>query len=200
MELVEGRDVLRATEEAPWQLILDLLVQVCRALSYVHSRKLIHYDIKPANVVVDDHDHVKVLDFGLASAKTIGSRGQWGGTPAYMAPELTDPEAFVDHRADLYSLGIMAYHLLCRRLPFEGRSHSELFRMHRFQALEFSDSDRQAIPSWLPGGDRASVRQASGRSLPDGQRGHRRHQSAAVSCTSWRRSRRAKATSFRAAS
>ncbi|MGB6334669.1 MAG: protein kinase [Thermoanaerobaculia bacterium] len=150
MELVEGRDVLRTTEEAPWQLILDLLVQVCRALSYVHSRKLIHYDIKPANVVVGDHDHVKVLDFGLASAKTIGSRGQWGGTPAYMAPELTDPEAFVDHRADLYSLGIMAYHLLCRRLPFEGRTHSELFRMHRFEALEFSDSDRQGIPSWLP--------------------------------------------------
>ena len=149
MEFVEGRDVFRATDDASWRQILDLLVQVCRALSYVHSRKLIHYDIKPANVVVDDLDHLKVLDFGLASAKTIGSRGQWGGTPAYMAPELTDPETFVDHRADLYSLGIVAYHLLCRRLPFEGRSRAELFRMHRFQTLEFSESDRQATPSWL---------------------------------------------------
>jgi histidine kinase len=149
MEFVEGRDIFRATEGASWQQIVALLIQVCRALSYVHSRKLIHYDIKPGNVLVGDKDRVKVLDFGLAAVKSVG-RGAWrGGTPGYMAPELADPEALVDHRSDLYSLGIMAYQLFCRQLPFRSQSMSELLRMHRFQKLGFDESGWKAIPSWV---------------------------------------------------
>ncbi len=92
---------------------------------------------------------VKVLDFGLAAVKSIGP-GEWkGGTPAYMAPEQADPEALVDHRSDLYSLGIMAYQLFSRQLPFCANSVSELFRMHRFQALEFDKSEWKDIPKWM---------------------------------------------------
>ena len=149
MEFVEGRNILLATEGASWQQIVNLLIQVCRALSYVHSRKLIHYDIKPGNVLVGDEGQVKVLDFGLAAVKSIGP-GEWrGGTPGYMASELTDPEALVDHRSDLYSLGIMAYQLFCRQRPFRSSSVSELFRMHRFQSLGFDESEWKVIPSWL---------------------------------------------------
>lgn len=149
MEFVAGRDIFGATEGASWQQIVALLIQVCRALSYVHSRKLIHYDIKPSNVLVDDKDRVKVLDFGLAAVKTVGP-GEWrGGTPGYMAPELADPEALVDHRSDLYSLGIMAYQLFCRQLPFRSRSISDLFRMHRFQKLGFDEPEWKEIPSWI---------------------------------------------------
>ncbi len=149
MEFVEGRNIFLATEGLSWQQIVALLIQVCRALSYVHSRKLIHYDIKPGNVLVSDEGQVKVLDFGLAAVKSIGP-GEWrGGTPGYMASELTDPEALVDHRSDLYSLGIMAYQLFCRQRPFRSSSVSELFRMHRFQSLGFDESEWKVIPSWL---------------------------------------------------
>ena len=149
MEFVEGRNIFLATEEVNWQHIVALLVEVCRALSYVHSRKLIHYDIKPGNVLVNDEGQVKVLDFGLAAVKSIGP-GEWrGGTPGYMAPELSDPEALVDHRSDLYSLGIMAYQLFCRQLPFRSTSVSELFRMHRFQSIGFDENNWKTIPSWL---------------------------------------------------
>ncbi len=149
MEFVDGRDMLRATEGLSWQPIVSLLIQVCRALSYVHSRKLIHYDIKPGNVIVDNEGNVKVLDFGLAAVKSIGP-GEWrGGTPAYMAPELADPESLVDHRSDLYSLGIMAYQLFSRQLPFRSNSVSDLFRMHRYQSFDFSESEWKSIPPWL---------------------------------------------------
>jgi predicted ATPase len=149
MEFVEARDIFRATEGLSWQQILSLLIQVCRALSYVHSRRIIHYDIKPGNVLVDNQGHVKVLDFGLAAVKSIGP-GEWrGGTPAYMAPEQADPEALVDHRSDLYSLGIMAYQLFSRHLPFRPDSVTDLFRMHRFQPLGFDESEWAEIPPWL---------------------------------------------------
>jgi predicted ATPase len=149
MEFVAGRNIFGATEGASWQQIVPLLIQVCRALSYVHSRKLIHYDIKPRNVLVDDEDRVKVLDFGLAAVKTVGPREWRGGTPDYMAPELGDPEALVDHRSDLYSLGIMAYQLFCRQLPFRSRTISDLIRMHRFQELVFDEPEWKEIPSWV---------------------------------------------------
>jgi predicted ATPase/predicted Ser/Thr protein kinase len=149
MEFVEGRDIFLSTEGASWQHVIALLIDVCRALSYVHSRKLIHYDIKPGNVLVSDEGHVKVLDFGLAAVKSIGP-GEWrGGTPGYMAPELADPEALVDHRSDLYSLGIMAYQLLCRELPFRSTSVSDLLQMHRFQSLGFDEYNWNTIPPWL---------------------------------------------------
>jgi len=149
MEFVEGHNIFHATKDANWQQIIALLVQVCRALSYVHSRKLIHYDIKPSNVMVDDEGHVKVLDFGLAAVKSIGP-GEWrGGTPGYMAPELADSEALVDHRSDLYSLGIMAYQLLCRELPFRATSLSDILQMHRFQPLGFDEPNWKIIPSWV---------------------------------------------------
>lgn len=149
MEFVEGRDIFSSTEGLSWQQTLSLLIQVCRALSYVHSRKLIHYDIKPGNVLVDKEGQVKVLDFGLAAVKSIGP-GEWrGGTPAYMAPEQTDPEALVDHRSDLYALGIMSYQLFSRQLPFRSSSESELFRLHRFQSLAFNEAAWKVIPSWL---------------------------------------------------
>jgi len=149
MEYVEGRNIFHATEDASWQQTVFLLVEVCRALSYVHSRRLIHYDIKPSNVMVDDKGHLKVLDFGLAAVKSVGP-GEWkGGTPGYMAPEMADPDALVDHRSDLYSLGIMAYQLFCRQLPFRSTSMSDLLRMHRFQPLDFHEPHWKTIPSWV---------------------------------------------------
>ncbi|MDH3253842.1 MAG: protein kinase [Acidobacteriota bacterium] len=149
MEFVDGSDILKATENADWKHVVDHVVQVCRALSYVHSRKIIHYDIKPGNVLVDQAGRAKVLDFGLAATKPIGPAASSAGTPLYMAPEMADPETFVDHRIDLYSLGALTFELLCRRSLFPARSWPELLEMHRTQRPEFNEAEKESVPQWL---------------------------------------------------
>ena len=145
MQYVHGRELWSATLTLDWKEILGLLVQVCRALAYVHSRRIIHFDVKPANILVDAEGRIRVLDFGIAGARPHGAIG----TPAYMAPELTSPAAHVDHRADLYALGITAYALFCRRLPFRATSVSELIRQHQLEPLTFDAEDQRELPEWL---------------------------------------------------
>src|SRR5262249_417728 len=126
MDYVAGSDLLSASAGQPLERIVELMVGVCRALGYMHSRRVVHFAVKAGNVVVDEDGKVKVLDFGLVGA---GKSGNLIGTPAYMAPELSRG-AGIDHRADLYSLGIMFFQLVCRELPFSATSLLELLRMH----------------------------------------------------------------------
>ncbi len=148
MEYIEGQTVFQATDAAAWSDVLDLLVPVCRALAYVHSRQFIHFDLKPENVLVDGRNVVKVLDFGVAGVRHAGTP-MWRGTPHYMAPELMSPDAPIDHRADLYSLGIMAYELLCRRLPFNGPTPFALAAHHHGTPLVFDAEAQARVPEWL---------------------------------------------------
>jgi len=148
LEFVPGRDIYEATREGEWRRIVDLLVQVCRALAYMHSREVVHFDLKPGNVLVTDDGQVKVLDFGLAGARARAGSGRAFGTPSYMAPELA-MGGDVDHRADLYCLGIMAYQLLTGRLPFEGDSVVTLAFHHCYTDLEFDEENLAALPVWL---------------------------------------------------
>jgi tetratricopeptide (TPR) repeat protein len=106
------------------ELLLTVTVQLCRALQYIHSRGIVHRDVKPANVLLDgrpdaDGIDVKLTDFGLASlpAGAQGTSPSTGGTPAYAAPEALAGSA-VDSRADLFSLGVLVYELCTGRLPF----------------------------------------------------------------------------------
>jgi len=146
MQMIAGRDVYQVTEGAPWQTSLDLLVQVCRALAYIHSRRLIHFDIKPANVLVDPSGVVKVLDFGIATMRPAGALRRLRGTPAYMAPEIAATQV-VDHRVDLFSLGILAYQLFCRALPYAGQSSIDI--LHKTHPVAFTAAQRDALPEWL---------------------------------------------------
>jgi serine/threonine protein kinase/tetratricopeptide (TPR) repeat protein len=148
MELVHGTNILDATERKDWRQVVDLLVPLCRALSYVHSRGIIHFDIKPANILVDDIGVIKVLDFGVAGLKKLSSEKFIGGTAYYMAPELSTGD-FVDHRADLYSLGILIYRLLCRDLPFKGPFFLDLIKQHQQSPLVWSKEAEVKIPGWL---------------------------------------------------
>ena len=126
MEFVEGttlHHLIKAVGLKPVQS-LELIVGVCEALQYAHSEGVIHRDIKPANILVDTKGRVKVTDFGLARMDTAKTPEQWGqtmtgmvlGTPDYMSPE-QKKGIRVDHRADIYSLGVMLYEMLCGEIP-----------------------------------------------------------------------------------
>ena len=125
MEYVDGVN-LRQTIEAdglePAQA-LALVPQICEALQYAHDQGVVHRDIKPENILLDKNGKVKIADFGLA--KLVGGGGarrltrteQIMGTPNYMAPEQIENTGEVDHRADIYSLGVVFYELLTGGLP-----------------------------------------------------------------------------------
>ncbi|MBX7246152.1 MAG: serine/threonine protein kinase [Candidatus Sumerlaeaceae bacterium] len=125
MEYVEGtnlRQVLR-TGVSPKEA-LALVPQVCAALQYAHNAGIVHRDIKPENILINLKGEIKIADFGLA--KLLPGNGAQGmphgsvtviGTPAYMAPEQIESPATVDHRADVYALGVVFYELLTGELP-----------------------------------------------------------------------------------
>jgi hypothetical protein len=144
MELLEGlnlESLVRRHGPLPAGRVVHILRQVCASLEEAHVRGLVHRDIKPANIHVGRvglvYDFVKVLDFGLVKPITDGTlehslATQGGlviGTPGYMAPEIA-LSASVDGRADLYSLGCVAYYLLTGRQVFEGDTVMQVFAQH----------------------------------------------------------------------
>ncbi len=134
MEYVEGTDLHRMIHGPGLsaEQTLEITIGVCEALQYAHGKGVVHRDIKPANVMVSTEGQVKVADFGLArlsapDAQSPGTTvtGTVMGTPDYMAPEQTRG-LHVDHRADIYSLGVMLYEMLCGQVPrgvFDPPSH-----------------------------------------------------------------------------
>lgn len=135
MDFVDGAD-LRQLINAGELTVKDALTwvpQICDALQYAHDQGVVHRDIKPENVLVDQDGDVHIADFGLAKvlstdrdALSLTRTRQGLGTPHYMAPEQVADAGEVDHRADIYSLGVMLYELLTGKLPigrFEPPSH-----------------------------------------------------------------------------
>jgi serine/threonine-protein kinase len=132
MELLDGISLERLVQTyGPIEpaRVVYMLRQVCHSLAEAHERGLVHRDIKPANIFVcrlgPDDDFVKVLDFGLvkhssraATATQLTMPGNAAGTPAYMAPEVALASPDVDGRADIYSLGCVAYYLVTGQFVF----------------------------------------------------------------------------------
>ena len=126
MEFVDGltlRQLLDAGKLAP-QEALAIVPQICEALQFAHDKGVVHRDIKPENILMDRSGQVKIADFGLAKLVgqegkdfTITGAGQVMGTPNYMAPEQIEHPQDVDHRADIYSLGVVFYQMLTGELP-----------------------------------------------------------------------------------
>ncbi|HBB73796.1 MAG TPA: serine/threonine-protein kinase PknK, partial [Planctomycetaceae bacterium] len=112
----------------PLREVLRIGREIATGLHAAHAAGLVHRDMKPENVFLEGPARrVKIIDFGLVSdasddATRLTTDGTIIGTPAYMAPERIASDATVDARADLFSLGVMLYELLARRLPFEGTS------------------------------------------------------------------------------
>ena len=126
MEYVDGvslRQLLDTGKLAPSEA-LAIVPQICDALQYAHDAGIVHRDIKPENILLDKQGRVKIADFGLAKLMgrtpgdmTLTSVGQVMGTPHYMAPEQMEKPQTVDHRADIYSLGVVFYQMLTGELP-----------------------------------------------------------------------------------
>ncbi|MBL8608634.1 MAG: protein kinase, partial [Myxococcales bacterium] len=139
MELVPGKsldDVLAAEGPLPISRAVDIVLQTASGLEAAHERGIVHRDVKPANLLVSTmldpaggtRDHVTIVDFGVSKFFAIGSMGTKGalGTPGYMAPEqFTDP-ARADGRADVYSMAVVLFEMLCGRRPFEATTFPEL--------------------------------------------------------------------------
>ena len=121
--------------------------QVCQALDYAHQLGVIHRDVKPANILVDEDNRALLTDFGLASLAegelTITKQGDLLGTPAYMSPEQALGEKNVGPASDVYSLGAVFYHLLNRKLPFNGTASVVLHQKRNDNPNVHHDFDNQ---------------------------------------------------------
>jgi serine/threonine protein kinase len=123
MEFVEGRtlkDIVRERGAAPPEAAADITLQILRALRFAHQRGIVHRDIKPQNVLIDNDGRVRVADFGIARAgvSDMTETGSVMGTAQYLSPEQAQGKP-VDARSDLYSTGVVLYELLTGRVPFD---------------------------------------------------------------------------------
>ena len=134
MEFLDGRSLKQIVQQEgplPPERAIELTVQVLRAARSAHRRGVIHRDIKPHNVLVDEEGRAKVTDFGIAraGASDMTQTGSILGTAQYLSPEQAQGHA-VDATSDLYSIGIMLYELLTGRVPFDGESAVSIALKH----------------------------------------------------------------------
>ena len=158
MELLPGMSLEELVERhgaQPPARVIYLLRQICGALQEAHSMGLIHRDIKPANIFVSQRggvfDVAKLLDFGLVKEggeqpEPAAKYGSFSGTPLYMSPEQASAYEEVDGRADIYSLGAVAYYLLTAQPPFNSRNVLELLTAHRNAEVSPPSRLNSAVP------------------------------------------------------
>jgi serine/threonine protein kinase len=161
MELLEGgalSDMLESHKFLPMGVAVEVAIQIGEGLAAAHAVNVIHRDLKPENIVLcpraDGRWLAKIVDFGIAKAMDHGEDitqiGQIFGTPHYMSPEQTVGQA-VDHRSDIYALGVMLYEMLSGRLPVEGKQIDQVLASQRNAPLPPLRSQRRAyaLPSKL---------------------------------------------------
>ena len=160
MPFIEGESLrarLVRERELPISDAIGILKEVARALAHAHQHGVVHRDIKPDNVLLSGGSAM-VTDFGVAKALSASTNADGAdlttsgvalGTPAYMAPEQASADPLVDHRADIYAFGVMAYELLTGQPPFAGRPPSATLAAHVKEEPEPVERRREAIPPAL---------------------------------------------------
>jgi len=153
MAFVEGADlagVIEATGRLPLDRALKFTMQLCAALEAAHREGVVHRDLKPQNILIDQADNLYVSDFGLAKslapeASTVTRTGQLLGTPRYMSPEQVEAKE-LDHRSDLYSLGLVLFEIFTAEVPFRGESALQIM----FQRVTAIPTDPRTLRPELP--------------------------------------------------
>ena len=144
-EFVDGLQLQKAVAERDTDFCEAMIVQVLRALAYIHSRGVFHFDIKPPNIIVKNNDHAVLIDFGIAalrpSEKAVGSLG-------FMAPEMLMNQR-PDGRADLYSVGVLFYSILIGENPFNSMSFEEAKEKHLKLNVPPPSKVKPNIPSYF---------------------------------------------------
>ena len=160
MPFIQGESLrvkLAREGELPVAEAVKILREVMDALAYAHRNGVVHRDIKPDNVLLSE-GHALVTDFGVAKAvsassgdggSSLTSLGVALGTPAYMAPEQAAADPHVDHRADIYAVGVLAYEMLCGRPPFTAPTPQALLAAHITQTPDPVSRYRPAVPAQL---------------------------------------------------
>ncbi len=140
MKFLRGKplsSVLAARGSLPPLEIRKILAEVARALAYAHKKEIVHRDIKPDNIMFDEHGHAVVTDFGIAKAASGGKLTGTGmsiGTPHYMSPEQAKAQP-LDGRSDIYSLGVVAYQCLTGAVPFDGEDSFSIGYKHIMEEI-----------------------------------------------------------------
>ena len=154
MEWAEGRllrEILRERRKLPPERAVRITLGICDALEYIHTHGVVHRDLKPENIMVDDADHIKLIDFGIASLAgsrrlTFTKLSQVMGTPEYISPEQVKGKRG-DARSDLYALGVMLYEMLTGTTPFSGPN---AFAIMNDRLLNHPKPPREADPEVTP--------------------------------------------------
>ncbi len=147
VEYIEGQPLGDRIPAEP-RFVVKVGAQIARALHYAHERGIIHRDIKPANIMVTADGDAKLMDLGLAlprEAKRVTAAGMIIGTPAYLSPEQAQGQP-LDHRTDLYSLGVVLFELATGQLPFTEDDIQALLLQHVRQAPPAPRAVNPAIP------------------------------------------------------
>ena len=189
MPFVEGESLSERLQRGPVPVAetVRLLREVADALAYAHARGIVHRDIKPANIMLAGR-HALVTDFGVAKAVAAGRRtddaapdltaltsvGMALGTPAYMAPEQAVADPNVDARADIYSLGVVAYEMLVGGSPYQATTPQAMLAAHVTQPATPILTRRGDLPPDLAAIVMRCLAKAPRRPVPERQRTRRR--------------------------
>ena len=142
MEYVDGEDLsqrVQREKKIPLDKALEIAFEIAQALQYAHHRSIIHRDIKPENIMIGEDGRVKLADLGLAKSTeedhNVTQDGTALGTPYYMAPEQAQDARSVDHRADIYALGITMLRILTGKRPYDGETAYSIVLAHASDPL-----------------------------------------------------------------
>lgn len=141
MEYVEGETLtsrLKRDKRMPWPEVIDLCLQICRALKAAHNTGIIHRDLKPSNLMISGDGSIKLTDFGVAqvfASQKLTVTGGIVGTAEYMSPEQAKGQR-ATKKSDLYSLGAVMYVMLTGRPPFSGKSSLDVIHKHQFGVFD----------------------------------------------------------------